>query len=135
MTSLRVYNHGLTLLTCWKVDKCMGYSSAGSTDSLFRMVNTMGKTHDGTLKRYCSPSATRHLLLARAGRNEHIFMGGHSAGGQVAEDYALKKTGGLILLVSCSFRHSKQQPITHKSAGPLSNAPLAEEAVDSWRST
>lgn len=29
-------------------------------------------------------------------------MAGHSAGGQVAEDYALKKTGGLILLVSCS---------------------------------
>ncbi|CAL5227244.1 g10172 [Coccomyxa viridis] len=35
-----------------------------------------------------------------SGRNERIFVAGHSAGGQVAEDYALKKTGGLILLAS-----------------------------------
>ena len=40
------------------------------------------------------------LLCGGAGRNERIFVAGHSAGGQVAEDYALKKTGGLILLVS-----------------------------------
>ena len=37
-----------------------------------------------------------------AGRNERIIMAGHSAGGQVAEQYALQKTGGLILLVCCS---------------------------------
>ena len=40
------------------------------------------------------------VMGAAAGRNERIFVAGHSAGGQVAEDYALKKTGGLILLVS-----------------------------------
>ena len=40
------------------------------------------------------------FMRAAAGRNERIFVAGHSAGGQVAEDYALKKTGGLILLVS-----------------------------------
>ncbi len=40
------------------------------------------------------------LLCAVSGRNERIFVAGHSAGGQVSEDYALKKTGGLILLVS-----------------------------------
>ena len=42
----------------------------------------------------------QRLLWSGAGRNERIFMAGHSAGGQVAEDYALKSTGGLILLVS-----------------------------------
>ena len=34
-------------------------------------------------------------------------MAGHSAGGQVAEQYALQKTGGLILLVRCSSQPSQ----------------------------
>lgn len=34
-------------------------------------------------------------------------MAGHSAGGQVAEEYALQKTGGLILLVRCSSQPSQ----------------------------
>ena len=42
------------------------------------------------------------LWMGFAGRNEGIIMAGHSAGGQVAEQYALKNTGGLILLVRCS---------------------------------
>lgn len=45
-------------------------------------------------------ASCQRCLCADAGRNERIFVAGHSAGGQVAEDYALKKTGGLILLVS-----------------------------------
>ena len=34
-------------------------------------------------------------------------MAGHSAGGQVAEQYALQKTGGLILLVRCPSQASQ----------------------------
>lgn len=33
-----------------------------------------------------------------AGRNERLFLAGHSAGGQISADYAQRLAGGLILL-------------------------------------
>lgn len=59
-----------------------------------KLVIYRAPTHSSP-RTYC-----QRLLCGAAGRNERIFMAGHSAGGQVAEDYALKNTGGLILLVS-----------------------------------
>ena len=44
------------------------------------------------------------LCTRMAGRNERLFLAGHSAGGQISADYAQRLAGGLILL-ACAQHH------------------------------
>ena len=58
----------------------------------------------------CRMDAPCHHLLrlqlcARmAGRNERLFLAGHSAGGQISAEYAQRLAGGLILLACAQHR-------------------------------
>lgn len=58
----------------------------------------------------CRMEAPCHHLLPielctrTAGRNERLFLAGHSAGGQISADYAQRLAGGLILLARALHR-------------------------------
>ncbi len=61
----------------------------------------------GTKSRQCLQCICASCGTGRAaltGRNERLFLAGHSAGGQIAAGYAQRLAGGLILL-ACTLPH------------------------------